>query len=151
MQVTYLKGIWGGGGNQLTAQVNTEYVQKFFYQPENIYNVTEHTSLVFPGGLDGKESTWQCRRPGFYPWVGKIPWRREWQPAPVFLPVESHGQIPMDGRLPLMGSQRVRHDWATNSFSFQGTLSNIFRRSINPLYEVKVAVFLDFQRERKYI
>ena len=26
----------------------------------------------------------------FYPWVGKIPWRREWQPAPVFLPGEFH-------------------------------------------------------------
>ena len=26
----------------------------------------------------------------FHPWVGKIPWRREWQPTPVFLPGESH-------------------------------------------------------------
>ena len=33
----------------------------------------------------------QCRRPGFDPWVGKISWRREWQPTPVFLPGESHG------------------------------------------------------------
>ena len=33
------------------------------------------------------------RRDGvFYPWVGKIPWRRAWQPTPVFLPGESHGQ-----------------------------------------------------------
>ena len=28
----------------------------------------------------------------FSPWVRKIPWRRKWQPAPVFLPAESHGQ-----------------------------------------------------------
>ena len=34
----------------------------------------------------------QCRRPGFHPWVGKISWRREWLPAPVFLPGISHGQ-----------------------------------------------------------
>ena len=34
----------------------------------------------------------QCRRPGFNSWVGKIPWRREWQPTPVFLPGKSHGQ-----------------------------------------------------------
>ena len=34
----------------------------------------------------------QCRRPGFDPWVGKIPWRRDWQPTPVFLPGEFHGQ-----------------------------------------------------------
>jgi len=31
-------------------------------------------------------------RPGFFSWVRKIPWRREWQPTPVFLPGESHGQ-----------------------------------------------------------
>ena len=29
---------------------------------------------------------------GFDPWVGKIPYRRAWQPTPVFLPGESHGQ-----------------------------------------------------------
>ena len=28
----------------------------------------------------------------FDPWVRKIPWRRKWQPAPVFLPGEFHGQ-----------------------------------------------------------
>ena len=33
----------------------------------------------------------QCRRPGFDPWVGKIPCRRKWQPTPVFLPGEVHG------------------------------------------------------------
>ena len=31
----------------------------------------------------------QCRRLDFDPWVGKIPWRRAWQPTPVFLPGES--------------------------------------------------------------
>ena len=34
----------------------------------------------------------QCGRPRFNPWVGKIPWRREWQPAPVFWPGEFRGQ-----------------------------------------------------------
>ena len=42
--------------------------------------------------LSGKESTCQHRRQGFDPWVGKIPWRRKWQPTPVFLPRKSHGQ-----------------------------------------------------------
>ena len=49
----------------------------------------------FPGGASGKEPTCHCRRhkrPGFYPWVRKIPWRRAWQSTPVFLPRESHGQ-----------------------------------------------------------
>ena len=39
----------------------------------------------------------KCRRPGFDPWVGKIPWRRAWQPTPVFLPGESHGQRSLVG------------------------------------------------------
>ena len=34
----------------------------------------------------------RCKRHSFHPWVRKIPWRREWQPTPVFLPGESHGQ-----------------------------------------------------------
>ena len=39
----------------------------------------------------------QCGRPGFDPWVGKIPWRREWIPTPVFLPGEFHGQRSLVG------------------------------------------------------
>ena len=39
-----------------------------------------------------KESAFHAGTPGFYPWVGKIPWRRAWQPTPVFLPGASHGQ-----------------------------------------------------------
>ena len=34
----------------------------------------------------------QCGRPRFNPWVGKILWRRKWQPTPGYLPGESHGQ-----------------------------------------------------------
>ena len=42
-----------------------------------------------------KECTCQCRTCktlGCDPWVGKIPWRRKWQPTPVFLPEKFHGQ-----------------------------------------------------------
>ena len=46
----------------------------------------------FPGGSDGKSVCLQCGTPGFDPWVGKIPWRRKWQPTPVLLPGKSHGQ-----------------------------------------------------------
>ena len=47
--------------------------------------------------------------PGFDPWVGKIPWRRKWQPTPVFLPGESPW-TEEPGRLQSMGWQRLRHD-----------------------------------------
>ena len=40
------------------------------------------------------------RRPGFDPWFGKIPWRRAWQPTPVFLPGESQGQRNLVGYNP---------------------------------------------------
>ena len=50
--------------------------------------------------------------PWFYPWVGKIPWRRKWLTTPVFLPGEFHRQ---PGRLLSMGLQRVRHNWMTNT------------------------------------
>ena len=48
----------------------------------------------FPDGISSKESACQCRRcrrRGFDPRVKKIPWRREWQSTPVFLP-----ESPMD-------------------------------------------------------
>ena len=42
----------------------------------------------------------QCRRHMFNPWVGKIPWRREWQPTPVFLLGDFHGQRSLAGYSP---------------------------------------------------
>ena len=75
----------------------------------------------------------QCGWPGFDLWVRKIPWRRKWQPTPVFLPGQSHGQrnlvgssflawkIPWTeetGRLQSMGSQNVRGNWTqTHKYS----------------------------------
>ena len=51
-------------------------------------------------GISGKEPACQWRRHkrrGFNPWVRKIPWRRKWQPTPIFLPGESHGQRSLAG------------------------------------------------------
>ena len=53
-----------------------------------------------PRWLSGEESDCQGRRHGFDPWVGKIPWRREWHPTPVLLPGESHGQRSLVGYSP---------------------------------------------------
>ena len=50
----------------------------------------------FPGG-SGKGSACQRRRRRFSPWVRKIPWRRRWQPTPIFLPGKSHGQSSLVG------------------------------------------------------
>ena len=61
----------------------------------------EHQGL--PTCLSGKQPAFQCRRPRthrFNPWVGKIPWRRTWQPTAVFLPGGSCGQRSLAGYSP---------------------------------------------------
>ena len=50
------------------------------------------------------------KRHRFDPWVGKIPWRRAWQPTPIFLPRESQEQRSLAGDRPC--GCRVRHDWS---------------------------------------
>ena len=70
--------------------------------------------------LSGKESTWQCRRPGIDPWVGKIPWSKKWQPTPVFLPVKSHGQRSLAGYSP-WGRKRIGHDLTTKTTTIQNS------------------------------
>ena len=47
-----------------------------------------------------KESACQSQKLGLHPWVGKIPWRRAWQPTPAFLPGESHTQRSLAGCSP---------------------------------------------------
>ena len=60
-------------------------------------------AVDFPSGASGKEFGCQCRRckrQGFDPWVGKIPWWRAWQPTAVFLPGTFHGQRSLVGYSP---------------------------------------------------
>ena len=66
----------------------------------------------FPGGASDRKSACQCRRCRFNPWVGKIPWRRNWQPTPVCLPGKFHGQRSLVSYSPL-GLQGVGHNWVT--------------------------------------
>ena len=65
--------------------------------------VGEIVPAISSSGTSGKESAWQCRRHKrheFDPWVGKSPWRREWQPTIAYLPGESHGQGILVGYTP---------------------------------------------------
>ena len=81
-----------------------QYCNKFSKNFENvlykkkIFKKSHLSPFCFPRGLprllSGEEPIFQHRRHkrrGFGPWVRKIPWRRKWQPTPVFLPGESHG------------------------------------------------------------
>ena len=71
------------------------------------------------------KSSPQCGRPGFDPWVGKIPWRREWLPTPVFWPGEFHGLYsPWGLKESDMTAQPSRHYvfvllWGHSKLTFQ--------------------------------
>ena len=59
-----------------------------------------HTYIYIPWWLSGKESTCQCRRLRFDPWVSKIPWIRKSQPTPAVLSGKSHRQRSLMGSSP---------------------------------------------------
>ena len=65
--------------------------------------LSHFTSLQSTGGASDKDPVCQCRRhkrPSLSPWVGKIPWRKKWQPTSVFLPGKSHEQRSLEGYSP---------------------------------------------------
>ena len=67
----------------------------------------------FPGDASGREPNCQCKREEMWvqSLVGKIPWRRAWQPTSVVLPVESHGQRSWQARVRRVTKSRIRLKW----------------------------------------
>ena len=93
----------------------------FFFFLENVvllklwsyrFNIT--LIKLLPRWFSGKESACQWRRHKLDPWVGKIPWRRKWQPTPVLLPGKSQGWRSLGG-CSARGYKRVRHDVVTKT------------------------------------
>ena len=56
----------------------------WIFKPGVVYFFYTFANVGLPTWFSGKESACQCRSCGFDPWVRKIPWRRAWQPTPVF-------------------------------------------------------------------
>ena len=81
-----------------------------------------------PWWLSSKASTYQCRRYWFDPLARRIPWRKKWQPTPVFLPGKSHRQRSLEGYSP-WSHQIVGHDLATKQ---QQKFHRLMRRKSNP-------------------
>ena len=82
------------------------YIHIYIY----VYTHTHTYIRGFPCGAKGKEPACQFRtlkRCGMNPWVQKIPWRRAWQPAPVFWRIPWTEET---GRLQSMWLQRVGHN-----------------------------------------
>ena len=79
-----------------------------------------------PGGTVGKNlPARRHKRRGFHPWVRKIPWRRKWQPTPVFLPGKLHGQRNLAGHSPW--GYRVK-DERTHAHTHTRTHTHTHRR-----------------------
>ena len=78
--------------------------RSFTYTKHSNMNIRWHVLfIIIPRWFSGEESSCLCRRhhsQGFDPWVGKIPWRRSWQPTPVSLPGESQGPRSLVGYSP---------------------------------------------------
>ena len=93
---------WGGSTNNLTSDAFLSN-SKALVQQDAVNHLLHSLYCIFwglPWWLSGKESACQCRRCGFNPWVGKIPWRRKWQCTPVFLPGKSHVWMNLEGYSP---------------------------------------------------
>ena len=80
-------------GYNILFSKKSQSVEHFPFMGKRISTYTHE----LPWWLSGEESACQCRRLGFSPWDGKIPWRRKWQPTPVCLPGKSHGQKSLAG------------------------------------------------------
>ena len=70
--------------------------------------------------LSGKQFTYQYRRCRFDPWGGKSPWKRKWQPNPVFFPGTSQGQRSLVFYNP-WGCKRIGHGLATRQLNSSNT------------------------------
>ena len=93
--------------------------------------VYTYTCMCLCWWLSGQESTCQCKRWGFNPSVGKIPWRRAWQPTPVFLPGESHGQRSLPGYSPWGLKESDMTDWLSLSMLFTSKILPVCLRSFS--------------------
>ena len=105
-----LRYSWASLVAQLLMLKNPPAMQETWVQPLGWEDPLEkgkatHSSIltwripwtVMPGGKEPACQSRRCKRPGFDPRVGKIPWRRAWQPTPVFLPGEFHAQRSLVG------------------------------------------------------
>ena len=73
------------------------------------------TSSRLPWWLKWYRICLQYGRPGFDPWVGKIPWRREWLPTLIFLSAEFHGQRSLAGYGPRSHKESDTTEWLSLS------------------------------------
>ena len=92
------------------------------FSPGVCAHTHRHTHIHgLPGRLSDKEPAGQCRRLELYLWVEKTPWSWKWQPAPVFLPGQSHERSLAS--YSAWDCKRVGHNWTTKQQTFIHSLT----------------------------
>ena len=79
----------------------------------------------------------QCGRPGFDPWVGKIPWGRKWQPTPIRLPGKFHGWRSLVGYNPWGPKESDTTEqlhWQPGWYASEGTIQQRSGRAAGSLH-----------------
>ena len=85
-------------------------------------NCVQLPAIVDTSDQDSKESAYNAGSLRFHLWVGKIPWRRKWQPTSIFLPGESYGQRRLAGYSPWGRKSRTQLSDQTNQPTNQPTI-----------------------------
>ena len=114
---------------------------------KNIFLYVQHTYIWgFPGRSDGKSVCLQCGRPGFDPWVRKIPWRRKWQPTPVLLPGKSHRWRSLVGYSPWGHKESD----TTERLHFSSDFFTDARRLWNNVFKVLRKIFKSMREKKAF-
>ena len=119
-------------------------LQKSWEYHQNNFFFLNHLGIIadlmgFSGGKMVKNRLqWRHRRHGFHSCVGKIPWKRKWQPTPVFLSEKSHGQTSLWATV--QSSQRAgdptEHSQCIYHHTLENTNTNVWERiNSSPLSE----------------
>ena len=80
-----------------------------------------HCSLRWHSGRQSACQCRRCKRLGFDPWAGKIPWSRKWQPTPGFLPGKSHGQRSLAGYSRTEKPSRLQSDTTEHTHNWDAS------------------------------
>ena len=128
----------------LQQSVSFKFVDPALHFSKVYFFFFEHFILHFLGSLlqelygllSGQEHASPCRRLGFIPWVRKNPWRRKWQPTPVFLPGESHGQRSLSGSSSWGHKESYMTKWLSMHVLPQGHYMYLYSRFLLSLINV---------------
>ena len=128
-------------------------VQNISVTKYNLNFFAWHGSCCIFSGSDGRVCR-RCWRPALDPWVRNIPWRRKWQPTPVFLPGKSHEWRSLAGYRPWGRKESDTTEqlhFHVHSFFFFNYFFNFYFYCILLYNTVLVLPYVDMNPPRVYM